>query len=318
MGITFKEVEDNNLISKEVLQHIPRHCECGAELQFTESLVQLYCPNEACYIKVASRLEAMAKDMSIDGFGESTCIEICRRFGLKSPYQIFLIEDYYNRGGRCDTVSAFDKKVKAICDKTKRHVKLWEFVRYGNIPSMKDTAYKIFDGYENIEEAYIDIEKGQVPFIANKLGLKSNESSVLAVKVYNVLIQHKDELLFGEKLFDIYKPSGDVLKIAITGGVYGYRNKAEFIKYINERYNGKINAMLMSSVTKDIDVLIADGDTSSKKYNNAQKINHKYIEETEDTDGYKDDINREFHPAYEKIFITESKGLIERLDSIYM
>lgn len=317
MGITFKEVEENNLISREILRYLPTKCECGAELQFTDSLVQLYCPNESCYIKIAARLEAMAKDMNIDGFGESTCLEICKQFRLKSPYQIFLIEDYFNRGGTCNNVSAFEKKVKAICDKTKRQTKLWEFVKYGNIPSIKDTAYKLFNGYKTISDAYDDIESGQVPFIAERLGLRNGESSVLAVRIYNILVEHKTELLFGETLFDIYEPEGDTLKIAITGGVYGYRNKSEFVRFINDKYKGKLNAMLMNTVTKDIDVLIADGDTSSRKYKNANKINSKYIEETRYTNGRSDEVSKKFHPAYERIFITESQGLLDRLNSIY-
>jgi len=68
MGLTYEQVEDNELLDEETLAWIPRYCDCGAEIEFTESLRQIYCPNRFCSFKVAARLESMAKDMGVDGF----------------------------------------------------------------------------------------------------------------------------------------------------------------------------------------------------------------------------------------------------------
>ncbi len=289
MGITVSEVIQNNLISDDIMYYIPTECEyCGSEIEFTDSLRQIYCPNRYCTVKIAARLEAMAKAMKADGWGESTCREVCRRFGLKSPYQVFLLE-----GKSCDTVAAFEKKINSISDAERRRVKLCEVVKLAGIPSVETIAYKIFDGYKDLESAYEDIEKMQVPFIAERLGLRNADTGVLAVNVYNNLIEYKTELLFGDTQFEIYEPTGMNLCIAITGGVRGYTNKSEFIRYINKRYDGVINAMLMNSVTSRIHVLEADGDTSSNKYRMARRLRDK---------GY-------------NIMITESNQLIQWLDS---
>ncbi len=290
MGISIGEVIAYGLLSEDVIDCIPHNCEyCGSELELTDSIKQIYCPNRFCALKIAARLEYMAKAMKADGWGESTCREACRIFKLKSPYQVFLLE-----GHTCDSIPAFRKKVDSICDPDKRRVKLWEVVRLAGIPSIETIAFKIFDGYENLEEAYKDIEDYQVPFIAERLGLKNAETGVLAVKVFNTLIEYKDELLFGETQFDVYQPTGMNLYIAITGGVQGFTNKAEFIKYINRRYLGKINAMLMNSVTSNVHVLIADGDTSSSKYKSACRLREKGS----------------------NILITDSRGVISWLDSL--
>ena len=275
-----------------------------------------------CIYKVASRLEAMAVSMQAEGWGESTCVTVCREFKLISPYQVFLLEDKVKQGFT-SSVAAFQKKVASICDMNKRRYKLWEVVALANIPSINTIAYKIFDGYDNLTEAYEHIEKGQVPFIANKLGIKKSEGSVMAVNVYNTLLKYKQELLFGETQFDIYKPKGRTIQIAITGGVRGFRNKSEFIKYINNRYGDKINAMLMNSVTKEVDILIADGDTSSTKYNKAVNINNKYIDDCikqgtiqlSDIGKFKD--SKDLHPIGEYILITDGNGAIERLDNVF-
>ena len=322
MGISLNDVIENNLVSEDVLNVIPHTCECGAPIEFTDSLRQIYCTNPRCYYKVAARLESMAKKLNVDGWGESTCITVCKEFGLISPYQVFKLEDLVNQG-YTSSVAAFEKKVRAICDPEVRKVELWKVVELAGIPSIESISYKIFNGYSNFTEAFEDIENGQVPFIANRLGLRNNETSVMAVNVYTNLMKYKEEILFGERQFDIYRPTGDTLYITITGGVSGYRNKGEFISYINERYNGKVNAMLMNSVTTQNDILVVDGDSNSNKFNTANRLNDKYLEKClesgeiskEDVGKYRGD--KDLHPLGELIFIGDSHEVIERLDKIY-
>ena len=236
MGISRIDVECNSLIDSDVLEYIPETCPvCGSDIEFTDSLKQIYCVNERCALKVAARLEAMAKDMKADGWGESTCLTVVKYFNLKSPYQIFLIKE---KGLDCKDIPAFQKKLDSICDLNKRRVKLWEVVKLGNLPHIAQIAYKLFDGFDTLSEAFDMIETYEVPFIAERLGLKDSESSIMAVRIYNTLIKYKQELLFGETQFNIYKPEGKKLTIAITGGVEGYKNKSEFIGYINSAYYG--------------------------------------------------------------------------------
>lgn len=269
MGITREAVEMNELIDEEVLLYIPETCpECGGEIEFTDTLKQIYCSNSRCPSKIAARLESMAKAMKADGWGESTCLAVVNNFGMKSPYQVFLLEGQT----QCEGVSAFNKKVASICDSSKRRLKLWEVVRLGGIPDIETTAFKIFDGFDTIDEAYEKIEELQVPFIADRLGLKNADNSVMAVSIFNTLMEYKSELQFAETQFDIYSPKGEKLVFVITGGVNGFRNKSEFIQYINSRYSGKIDAVLLNSVSSSVDYLIADGDRESNKYKAASKI----------------------------------------------
>lgn len=328
MGILIEEVIENQLISDEVLEVIPHTCSCGAQIAFTDSLRQIYCTNPRCYFKVAARLEAMAKKLRskngecCDGWGESTCITVCREFNMISPYQVFQLEKMIENGAE-SSVAAFEKKVKSICNRELRKVELWKVVELAGIPNIDSISYKIFGGYHSLSEAFEDIEKGQVPFIADKLGIKNPETSVMAVNVYTTLIDYKDELLYGEKQFEIYEPAGETLYIAITGGVSGFRNKSEFVQYINDRYDGKVNAMLMNSVTTQVQILVADGDTGSNKFKTATRLNNKHCEKqlksgeiTEDQIG-KFKSSNDLHPMGELIFIGDSKDIIARLDKVY-
>lgn len=322
MGVSRQEVIENELLSEAVVSSIPERCECGAEIMFTDSLRQVYCPSPQCPYKVAARLESMAKAMKADGWGESTCVDACTMFKLKSPYQVFLLEKFIQNGGQCD-IPAFEKKINSICDREKRKVQLWEVVKLAGIPSVDTIAYKIFNGYENLTDAFKDIETGQVPFIAEKLGIKQAGTGVIAANIYKVLMEYKDELLFGETQFEVYKPEGEAVYIAITGGVDGFRNKSEFINYINTRYQGKANAMLMNSVSTSVDILVDDAGANSGKAKTARRLNQKFQDELLQSGAINPaDIGKRKNPGdivpigY-KILVTDSKGLLKVLDERY-
>lgn len=328
MGISLEEVIENQLISEDVLNVIPHTCGCGAPIEFTDSLRQIYCTNPRCYYKVASRLEAMAKKLRgpngecCDGWGESTCITVCQEYHMISPYQVFQLERLVANGST-SSVPAFEKKVKSICNPALRKVELWKVVELAGIPSIESIAYKIFGGYHSFDEAFKDIKEGQVPFIANKLGLKNSETSVMAVNVYKTLLEYEEEIRYGEKQFDIYEPTGKTIYMAITGGVNGFHNKSEFVQYINNRYNGKVNAMLMNSVTNQVEILVADGDTGSNKYKTAIRLNGKYLEKgittgkftREEVGTYKNP--KDLHAIGELILIGDSKEIIQKLDEVF-
>lgn len=274
MGIPYSEAVENGLLEPDVLEYIPSTCDgeygCGSELEFSDNLTHIGCPNRFCPHKIASRLEAMAKEMKADGWGESTCLALVKACKLISPAQVFLLEGKDLSG----IISASDAKLASICDRSKRKVQIWQVVKLMNIPGLSMNSMKIFNGYTTMEDAYKDIEEKKVPFIMERLGIsKSNESSVMACNVYYTLLEYKEELISAQKRFDVFVPTGDILKVAITGGVNGFTNKGEFIKYINNLGDGKYTASLMNTVSAQIDILIADNDTSSRKYKTACKIN---------------------------------------------
>lgn len=331
MGVTVKQASEQQLLSKSVLDIIPAYCECGADIEFTESFRQVYCSNPKCYYKIASRLESMAKKLrgpngeTCDGWGEANCLEVCKQFKLRSPFQAFLLKDLLNSNPSqlANTgIAAFEKRVESLCNPALRKVELWKIAELAGIPGIESVAYKIFGGYSSFEYAYNDIELKQVPFIADKLNLKSSDTSVMAASIYKSLIEYKDELLFAEGIFDITRPSGDTLYICITGGVQGYKNKQEFIQYLNNKYSGKINAMLMNSVTKQIDILVADGDTNSNKFKSAVKINNTFREKTQKESSDPAMIGKllkptDLHPVGEKIFIGTGTDVLRLLSRVY-
>lgn len=262
--ISYQDVIDNELIDDEILEYIPRHCECGGEIEFTESLKQIACNNPKCYFKVASRLENMCKSLKVDGFGESSCIKICRDLKMISPFQALLI------GNRTvDGVSSFKSKIDNLINELKKPMELWEMVALCNIPSIDSISYKLFGKYSSIEDAYKDFEKYQVPYIASLLG---NSGGVMSANIYNMLMQYKVELQFAESECNIKKLNVPKISIAISETPTGFGTKASYVARLNEILNGKASILLSNTVTKEISYLVCSPTTNTGKVKKANSL----------------------------------------------
>lgn len=262
--ISYQDVIDNELIDDEILEYIPRHCECGGEIEFTESLKQIACNNPKCFYKVASRLESMCKSLKVDGFGESSCIKICRDLKMISPFQALLI------GNRTvDGVSSFKSKIDNLISELKKPMELWEMVALCNIPGIDSISYKLFGKYSSIEDAYKDFEKYQVPYIASLLG---NSGGVMSANIYNMLMQYKAELQFAESECNIKKLNVPKISIAISETPSGFGTKASYVARLNEILNGKASILLSNTVTKEISYLVCSPTTNTGKVKKANSL----------------------------------------------
>ena len=262
--ISYQDVIDNELIDDDILKYIPRHCECGGEIEFTESLKQIACNNTKCYFKVASRLENMCKSLKVDGFGESSCIKICRDLKMISPFQALLI------GNRTvDGVSSFKSKIDNLISELKKPMELWEMVALCNIPGIDSISYKLFGKYSSIEDAYKDFERYQVPYIASLLG---NSGGVMSANIYNVLMQYKAELQFAESECNIKKLNVPKISIAISETPSGFGTKASYVARLNEILNGKASILLSNTVTKEISYLVCSPTTNTGKVKKANSL----------------------------------------------
>jgi NAD-dependent DNA ligase len=265
--ISIDDAYEFGFMSAEVLDELPRKCGCGHDLVLTDNLVQLYCPNGKCYLKIASRLEEMAKLIGADGWGEASCREVCKDFGLKSPIDIFDDDLRWELMGRADS---WEKKLDNIEVALNKEWEIYEIVQLLRLDGIVTTANKLFRGYNTIEEAYYDFENGGAVLVADRLGIGKGDESVMAVNIYNTLMKSKDELLKAEKLFKVKKACDKQIKIAITGGVGGFKSKTAFVNELNNLGNGKVSFFLNNTVTQDTNFLICDaGASNSNKYKKA-------------------------------------------------
>lgn len=276
-----KENYDSYDLPYQFADILPEFCEtCGAPMEIGETLTGLHCSNPRCKDKLAMRIKTLSSDLGILRFGESTIDKFIDYYSPTSPMDIFELEE------GMDLAPDVSPKISAdvIAQiKSKKKMQLWEYVMFSNIPFVRTSAQKIFQGYNTLEEAFADIDAGGFAFIQSKLGLSDSDMvvSVQAIKVYNSLCEFKEDLLEGVRNVEIIDFSNKkTLKVVCSDQVgNGFNKKSEFYAYINNTFADKLHVDFMPSVTKNIDYLVwAGADGSPARYTSKVQKVERYNE----------------------------------------
>lgn len=246
------------------LATLPSECPyCGSPTEITPSLSMLSCSNPTCKAKLCERMVAMLADVGVKNLGASKCQSFITAHNLNSPYALFV---WAKRDGKAScplfdgcSIEFANGIAAQINDKRKRM--LWEYVKIGNFPGIRDSAKKLFSDYETVDAFYKDFEnapEGSVNFIAKLLGIKTEDGkySVKAVEVTSVLQQIKTELRYYEPNFDIIHGVSTISICLSTAVGKPYTSKADFVDKMNRTYGDKMHINQMSSVTQACNCLI--------------------------------------------------------------
>ena len=253
-----KELELSGKLPQQFIDILPKVCpDCGADMVISDTLKELSCENPYCKGKVAQRMTAMLIDMGVKNMGESRCLKFIEETGLNYPSAILQWEPKFGDIG--DLSEEFLSGIKKQIDEH-RTMMLWEYIKYSNIPYLRDTARELFKEYNDLKQFYAIMEsKGDaaVVFIQEILGIKeTGVLSIRALNIYQSLVIYKEELIEGLKYVNIIVPD-KTLNICISTSVgQGYANKADFANQMNQRYGNKCHINFLSTVTKNCDYLI--------------------------------------------------------------
>lgn len=276
-----KENYDSYGLPYQFADILPEFCDtCGAPMEIGETLTGLHCSNPRCRDKMVMRIKSLCNDLSILRFGESTIEKFVDYYDPDSPMDIFELEEGMDLAPDVSPKISADV-IRQI--KSKNKMQLWEYVMFSNIPFVRTSARKIFQGYKTLDDAYEDIESGGIAFIQDRLGLCDSDDvvSVQAVKVYNSLCEFKEDLLNSIGSINLVDLSGvKNLKVVCSDQVgNGFNKKSEFYAYINNTYSDKIHVDFLPSVSKDIDYLVwAGADGSPARYTSKVQKVERYNE----------------------------------------
>ena len=246
--------------------------DCGSELEISELLTQVSCPNPRCITKVTQRMVDMCKYLGVLGMGEAKCRQFFECVPIYNPYALFAVtmKDAHRFQGVFST-----NFLQSICDQVQAHREftLPEFVKAGFFPGIQDSAYKLFKNYTSIEGFYTDLDNEGVNLIARLLGLSPDSVTVLST--YETLCIFKKDLMNGEK-FVVIRKAVKTLNVCISTAVGApFKSKSDFVAYINSTYANKFHMNWLNSVTQNgCDYLIcADKQATTSKANKARKYN---------------------------------------------
>lgn len=288
------------------LESLPDACldyRCGSPMEISEALTGMHCSNPRCPTKVANRLVAMANMLGVKDLGVARANTFITTTGVRNPLLIFAYEPAIDGAmGEGISVETSQKIVDQFLNK--KSFSLWEYVRLANLPFIQTSAMQIFGDYDNLEQAYKDIEAGGVLFVQEKLAIKAKTAksvqsvagvdsedsvqdiSIRALKIYSSLMTFKPDLFEALPFVDIIKLNDEnmtVLKAVCSEEVgFPFKTKADFYATVNNLYED-LHVEFLPSVNKNIDYLVwagADGSPVrvTNKVNKVRGYNEKYEE----------------------------------------
>jgi NAD-dependent DNA ligase len=258
---------------------LPEVCDvCGSPMEISANLTGLHCSNPRCGDKMVMRIRSLCNDLNVVGFGEKYIEKFLECYSVDSPMDIFGIKKGYPVPDGVPE-KTFNELIDQL--KSKNKMLLWEYVMFTNIPFVRTSARKIFDGFPDIHTAMKAIEEGGVLFVQKRLGLAGDENglSVQSVKVYNALIGYKDDLVKGCDYVEIIQPSNNPEIVIVCSDQVGGRfsTKNEFYSYIKSTFGDRLQITVATSVTKKTNYLIwAGADGSVARHTNKVKAAEAY------------------------------------------
>lgn len=321
MGISIKEAIENNVISQETMHLLPKMCKCGAPLEFSDSMKEIRCTDEKCKYSIIYRVKEFCKKLHI-GFTDSDIEQIVDIFGIVTPYQVIQIcDDTIIKSDRFNklTINDITGKIQNIKNIIQNEYLLYKVVELICLDNISKVAHKLFRGFENIDEAYFEIENGQLSFINERLGIKDQDSSIISLEIFNEIIGIKDELIFAESLFNIKHNSKKRLNIAFADNIIPFINIGELIDYLNYTYS--YNFVHVNVVSQTTDILIRNAASSGTKLRTANVLNSKHVANKMNTNEIKlNDIgkimNNQLKPIGSVVYIETLETIMNRLDTL--
>lgn len=316
MSISMKELINSNMISSNSIKLIPNKCRCGAELVFNDSLRVLKCSNKNCKYTMIAKISNINKKLNL-GLSDADIENIVDTVDIQTPYQILIIDDILNNG---INIELHDKKsfLQSIEKVKRKEFELYKVVELCGIESIEKVAFKLFDGFNSMDDAFEQIDIGQLSFLNERLGIKNSDSAIISFCIYSDLTSIKDELLFAESIFNI-KKYADVLNIAFADNIIPFFNISDVLEHFNAKYKYHFN--LVTVVNDKCDILIRNSESSSTKIKAATAVNSKSTTNAMNRDKVKfSDIGKfnayDLKPIGHSIYIDTLENVIERLDTL--
>lgn len=270
-----------DIFPSSFLNFLPENCEsCGSPNEVVETLSSLQCSNRSCISKIGYRLFSLLRDLGISLLSVDECICFLQKFETTNPYSIFL----YNPEEDGELFDGYGIEQSTVFYKElnkKRGMLLWEFVKIGNFENLKISAEKLLDGYTRLNEFYVDLASGGIPFIQNLLLEDTdyvnidNSICVDAVLIYEIFIMYKEELEEGLKGVVILNPD---IKISVlfANNVTEYDSNRDFLYEVNKKLQNKIYLYPVYSLNIGVDLVYWE-DLGLNTYNSIiEKVKMEY------------------------------------------
>lgn len=269
--VTVKGLVDSNKLPPQVSKIIPLVCPyCHSDIIISPNLTRMCCSNEKCPVTVANTLELFFKELGVEQFGQANCLDIVYENDIYNIYEVLDLSWEQMPKRYTDDV----KKKLYISIRNKLSQPIAKIIKALHLEGISDSAFKIFDDVNNIEEFYDELEEFGQDYIKEKLGINYG---IRTASIYNVLMREKHQIINTVLRFNVIEVASRKLEIVITESVNNFSSKDAFIEYLNSKFGHKYNIVRKNSISKTTDCLIAERRTSTAKYQKALNYGIKIL-----------------------------------------
>lgn len=274
--MTINDAFNAGIIPEQYKGVFPTHCRCGSEIEITESLTKMWCPNERCDWKQIARMNNMLTNFGVKDIGEAYCKELweCLKYeGLDDSYvNVFRLpfHKYPEINSKEVTAKRFNNIQSAVRDSWyDGGLYLGELIAKLSLPGLDNNARKLFFGFNSLQDMVNALNKhynenvnGLYRYIQSMFGY-----GVASRKIYESIRIFKQDILTAQRIFNVKEPVYKSIRIAITGSITraGKYTRKNFIKYCNNICNG-VAEVVDGSASSSIMFVVADSPSDSSKY----------------------------------------------------
>jgi hypothetical protein len=318
MGIPINEAKQHNLINLETQKLLSKACKCCKQFELSDSLKNVTCSNPECKARIYKRVAKFCKHNNIS-LDTTSIINIVDKLGLKTPYLILELDDMYKRHivSSVEVPNIIDV-LDNIEDIKSNNYYLYEIIEMCGIDNLTTVAKALALGYNSVAELYNELDKVQLSYITEKLGLEESNSISLALIIYNNLDSIYEELVYACHVLEVRQYTNRI-RIAFNDVISNFMNKADVIDYLNNHF--EYTFVHTEIVDDKTDILIKNVNNKGIKYRRAVEVNDissaKYINSGDldlDNVGQLDAFN--LKPAGYSIYIDNLENIIKRLNML--
>lgn len=318
MSLSLMDAYNNKVLTERSLRFIPKVCRCGQDLELSDSITVLRCSNRNCQSYTVSRSNELCKKLGLS-LSTDDLLNLIDEFDIVSPYQILELDSLRAIGKVSSTiVENLDSVAKKVAIIKNSEVEIYEILSWCGIDCISVIAKQIANGFNSFDEFFMEIDRAQVSFLNERLGIKTPEACVLAHEIYSSILGIRDELFYAESLLKIKKHTNRLF-IAFNDNCGQYMNKTEILTYLNDTFDYMfVHTELVNDRT---DILVKHLDNSNYKYRNARLINEKSIaEKVNSHEVMLSEVDKlvpgQLKPVGHKIYIDNIDNIVNRLKAL--
>ena len=186
---------DNRFV--DVLPEVCSIDGCDGQMELSEVLTGLHCNNPKCPGKMAGRVLSLLNTLRVRSVTEHVALRIVQERNITNPFMLFTYDP--TEGALCEGFSIGKSSLVAEQLQMYRQMSLSRYLQLACLPYIRESAFALSNGYQSLADLYADIEQGGLGFIADRLGIpvEGDTVSYRVVRVYDVLMQYKDDLMQG-------------------------------------------------------------------------------------------------------------------------